>query len=51
MVTIRKGQISITVRMYYATLQKLKKRFPATRNESVADYFERLAREIKEIQQ
>jgi hypothetical protein len=34
---------SITIRMYYKDLRRIKKHFPAYRGETMASYFQRLA--------
>jgi hypothetical protein len=38
---------SIVIRMYWRDYVKMKKAFPATRGESMASYFERLAEHLE----
>jgi len=38
---------SIVIRMYLSTFKRIKKEFPALRNETLVSYFERLSKVIE----
>ncbi len=39
---------SIVIRMYLSSLRKIKKQFPAKREETMVSYFERLSKYLEE---